>query len=114
LRQVAAVVESREEENDDLGAAVARKTRKPRSARDKGKSRSVAHLDSDLKTLVLERVVPSLIDYYGTCTNPWSLDGENGSEFDTVMTNIMQHLGREWNKSLNEQTRAIVSPSFVL
>jgi hypothetical protein len=114
LSKVAAVVASREEEHDDVGAAAARKVRKPRSARDKSKSRSVAHLEPEVKDMLLNQVVPSMIEYYGTQRDPWSLDGEDGSVFDRVGTLIMQHLGHEWSSSRSERMRAIVCPDNII
>jgi hypothetical protein len=105
---VAAVVESREEEHDDLGAALSRKKRKPRSGRDKSKSRSVAQLEPDVKDVLLNRIVPSMIEYYGTQEDPWSLDGKDGSKFNNVVTLVMQQIGLDWDMSPNGRLRVIV------
>ena len=79
-------------EGDSVIPASTKKPRSPRTQVSATVSRAFFALDSWVQETVLTKIVPSLIDHYGSQENTWYLDGETRLEFGKKLNGLLTKL----------------------
>lgn len=90
--QMVAILPNATIEGDSVIPAPTKKPRAPRGHVSATVSRALFALDTWVQDTVLTKIVPSLVDYYGSQENPWDLDGETRTEFGKKLNGILTKL----------------------
>ncbi|RPD61494.1 hypothetical protein L227DRAFT_610493 [Lentinus tigrinus ALCF2SS1-6] len=67
-------------------------SRAPRKQVPLAKSRAFNSLPDWIHDTVGSVIIPSFIKYYGSCDDPWDIDGKSGNEFTSVLNALLKRL----------------------
>ncbi|KAH9937975.1 hypothetical protein B0H21DRAFT_885451 [Amylocystis lapponica] len=89
-RQIVEVIDL--ENDSDVTIVNKRQPRKPKSTVAPEKSLSHNVLPDWIKPVFADKLMPTLLDVYGACDDPWDIDGEDGDFFSLTLQDIVDKL----------------------